>query len=164
MFKSKKKKQLEKQRKEAEQAILAATESVNKLKEYKLLDDIKLSNDFRSSVILPQLNKPSPNKFIDEKMTLEPSPSYTETPTSPTSPIGDASKQYKELADWRHQRNQNRYSNSLFGGKQRGKPTPSQLKKSFQSFDSKDQDIISENNVILLKKKKKKNVIKAPFL
>lgn len=148
MFKSKKKKLQEKQQREAEKAaILAASESVNKLKEYKLLDDIKLSHDFRSSVIIPQLEKERKfNEMFTPPTPLSPTPSINEPPQSPTSPVGDASKQYKELANWRHQRNQNRYSNSLFGGKQRGRPTPSQLKKSLQSYDE-EQDTITEDNV-----------------
>jgi hypothetical protein len=145
MFKSKKKRQLEKQQREAAKA-LAANESVNKLAEYKLLDDIKLSHDFRSSVILPQLSKERKINDMSPLQTTQSSTLTLDLNKPPTSPVGDASKQYKELANWRHQRNQNRYSNSLFGGKQRGKPTPSQLKKSFQSYD-KDQETISENNV-----------------
>ncbi|KAI9245167.1 hypothetical protein BY458DRAFT_529076 [Sporodiniella umbellata] len=96
MFKSKKKRQQQKDN------IVKVPESVADVKQYQL-DDIPLAHDFRSSTILPQLN----TTLSAEHSTL---------------PLIDSAQYYEQLAAWRHEKNQNRYSNGLFGGKHRGRP------------------------------------------
>lgn len=79
MFKSRRKRQ---QQKLAEEAEAAAAEANNKLNgpQY-LLDDIKVAHDFRSSVILPQLNKDlDPNKMSRQQQHLQ---QLREIPESP---------------------------------------------------------------------------------
>ncbi|KAI7890394.1 uncharacterized protein EV154DRAFT_422065 [Mucor mucedo] len=119
MFKSRRKRQQQKLAEEAEAAAAAAaaTNVIETPSKYQLLDDIQVAHDFRSSVILPQLNKDlDPNKMTRQQQHLQ-------------QLQNDGTKQYQELAAWRHQRSQNRYSNGLFGGKQRGRPKPNQIKK-----------------------------------
>ncbi|CAO3681361.1 unnamed protein product [Rhizopus stolonifer] len=99
MFKSKKKRQQEQ----------VVQEIVPDVKEYRL-DDIPLAHDFRSSTILPHLNTDIP------------------TESSPL-PLMDSAQYYEQLAAWRHEKNQNRYSNGLFGGKHRGRPNKREPKK-----------------------------------
>jgi hypothetical protein len=153
MFKSKKKKQQQKAQAQAEaqaqaqaqaeaEAAAAVNETIQKnINKYKL-DDINITHDFRSSVILPQLNKNLDVKqfqslqdlSIPSTLSLD-SRLEKEEPTSPTSPTStDGSKQYEELAAWRHLRSQNRYSNGLFGGKQRGRPKPHSKKSSENTY------------------------------
>jgi hypothetical protein len=108
MFKSKKKRQQKEQQKKE-----AIESSISEIKKYQLLDDIQLAHDFRSSVILPQLNK-------DLDAQLPPMIKNEET-SPPMSPTVDSSTYYEQIAAWRHQRNQ-RFSNGLFGGKHRGRP------------------------------------------
>ncbi|KAI7904521.1 uncharacterized protein BX663DRAFT_559542 [Cokeromyces recurvatus] len=110
MFKAnKKKKQLKGITKEKEMSI----ESDNKI---TLLDDVSLlTQDFRSSVIIPQLNK----NMLNDKTTET---AIDKNITKSNSVQCDGSKQYQDLATWRHQRSQYRYSNGLFGGKQRNRP------------------------------------------
>ncbi|KAK4519702.1 uncharacterized protein ATC70_009942 [Mucor velutinosus] len=157
MFKSKKKRLQQKQEAEAAAAAAAIAKTEAETSKYKLLDDIHLTHDFRSSVILPQLNKDiDPQKLVrqqehlaslrDIPETLSPPLSPPPTCTSRSSSNGglhenDGSKQYQDLAAWRHQRSQNRYSNGLFGGKQRGRPKPS---ASRWLHDITDQDVQEE--------------------
>ncbi|KAG2235485.1 hypothetical protein INT48_007883 [Thamnidium elegans] len=133
MFKSRRKRQQQKLAEaEATAAAAAAAASEADLvdtSKYTLLDDIHLTHDFRSSVILPQLNKDlDAKKLSTQQQHLEQLRESNESPLSPPlSPPPqdlDGTKQYQELAAWRHQRSQNRYSNGLFGGKQRGRPKP----------------------------------------
>ncbi|KAI8985357.1 hypothetical protein BDB01DRAFT_849938 [Pilobolus umbonatus] len=118
MFKSRKKKQQKKL--EEEHTPIETRVDIPK---YTLLDDIQLSHDFRTSVILPQLNRDlDPKRFQEQLSTLR----ETESMSPPLSPSQKsievtATQQYQDLAAWRHLRNQSRYSNSLFGGKQRGR-------------------------------------------
>lgn len=98
MFKSKKKKQQQKK--------IIEEPTIPEVKQYQILDDIPLAHDFRSSTILPHLNT-----NIDVAKIEPNSPSIT-----------DSSKYYEQIAAWRHEKNQNRYSNGLFGGKHRGRP------------------------------------------
>lgn len=98
MFKSKKKKQQQKK--------IIEEPTIPEVKQYQILDDIPLAHDFRSSTILPHLNT-----NIDVAKIEPHSPSIT-----------DSSKYYEQIAAWRHEKNQNRYSNGLFGGKHRGRP------------------------------------------
>ncbi|KAI8886447.1 hypothetical protein K501DRAFT_331238 [Backusella circina FSU 941] len=143
---SKKKKQQQKAQAQAQaqaeaqaEAAAAANEAMQKnINKYKL-DDISITHDFRSSVILPQLNKNLDTKQFQSLQDLKISSSSSlnsrfekDEPTSPTST--DGSKQYEELAAWRHIRNQNRYSNGLFGGKQRGRPKPQSKKSSENTY------------------------------
>lgn len=156
MFKSRKKKQ---QLKEAAAAAALQANTQSEIKseietpsKYKLLDDIHLVHDFRSSIILPQLNKDlDPTKLSKQQLHLAQLRDIPESPTMTTSPPLspppmkdlDGTKQYQELAAWRHQRSQNRYSNGLFGGKQRGRPKPNQLRK--LANDHEEDDIAEED-------------------
>lgn len=156
MFKSRKKKQ---QLKEAAAAAALQTNTQSEIKseietpsKYKLLDDIHLVHDFRSSIILPQLNKDlDPTKLSKQQSHLAQLRAIPESPTMTSSPPLspppmkdlDGTKQYQELAAWRHQRSQNRYSNGLFGGKQRGRPKPNQLRK--LANDLGEDDIAEED-------------------
>lgn len=146
MFKSRRKRQQQKLA-EAEAAAAAAAaatiaeENLVESSKYNLLDDIHLAHDFRSSIILPQLNKDlDAKKLSKQQQHLEQLRELNESPLSPPlSPPPqdlDGTKQYQELAAWRHQRSQNRYSNGLFGGKQRGRPKP----KKFISRDNIEED------------------------
>ena len=169
MFKSRKKRLQQKQQAEAEAAAAAAAAAAANVEaetsKYKLLDDIHLTHDFRSSVILPQLNKDiDPHKLARQQEHLASLKDIPETLSPPLSPPptgafrtsnsssnssssvldSDGSKQYQDLAAWRHQRSQNRYSNGLFGGKQRGRPKPSASKR-FQ--DITDQDVVQEETI-----------------
>lgn len=157
MFKSRKKRLQQKQQAEAAAAAAAAANVEAETSKYKLLDDIHLTHDFRSSVILPQLNKDiDPHKLARQQEHLASLKAIPETLSPPLSPPptgafrpssndslhdSDGSKQYQDLAAWRHQRSQNRYSNGLFGGKQRGRPKPSASKR---SQDIADQDVPEE--------------------
>ncbi|CEP19409.1 hypothetical protein [Parasitella parasitica] len=140
MFKSKKKRLQEKKEAEAAAVAAAIAKIEAETSKCKLLDDIHLTHDFRSSVILPQLNKNiDPNKLLRQQEHLALLRQIPETLSPPLSPPpastfrssndsalfeNDGSKQYQDLAAWRHQKSQNRYSNGLFGGKQRGRPKP----------------------------------------
>ncbi|KAI8641650.1 hypothetical protein BD408DRAFT_483247 [Parasitella parasitica] len=155
MFKSKKKRLQEK--KEADAAAAAIAKMEAETRNYKLLDDIHLTHDFRSSVILPQLNKNiDPNKLLRQQEHLALLRQIPETLSPPLSPPpastfgsssaylsfeNEGSNQYQDLAAWRHLKNQNRYSNGLFGGKQRGRPKPVSHKR-FANIA--DQDIEEE--------------------
>ncbi|KAI8987819.1 hypothetical protein BDF20DRAFT_852364 [Mycotypha africana] len=105
------------------------------LKYSLLLDDFP-QHDFRSSVILPQLNNRLTYQHYDNYTSppLSPPPStkssdYQKSRSSDSSYESvDGTKHYRDLMAWRHQRNQNRYSNSLFGGKQRNRPKPRPLR------------------------------------
>ncbi|GAN08543.1 hypothetical protein MAM1_0210c08057 [Mucor ambiguus] len=158
MFKSKKKRLQQKQEAEAAAAAAAIAKVEAETSKYKLLDDIHLTHDFRSSVILPQLNKDiDPHKLARQQEHLASLRDIPETLSPPLSPpptstfrsssnsslydSADGSKQYQDLAAWRHQRSQNRYSNGLFGGKQRGRPKPSASKR---LQDITDQDVQEE--------------------
>lgn len=146
MFKSRKKRQQQKLAEaEAAAAAAAAAEAEAKLSDtskYSLLDDIHLAHDFRSSVILTQLNKDldvkkltTQQKHLEQLRDLSHSP--ISPPLSPSSQeVLDGSKQYQDLAAWRHERSQNRYSNGLFGGKQRGRPKP----KKYMNSEFIDED------------------------
>ncbi|KAG0164672.1 hypothetical protein DFQ28_000132 [Apophysomyces sp. BC1034] len=114
MFKSRKKRQQLK-------ANLAAQQPQEAL--FRPLDEIQVARDFRTSLILPELGNDLP---IAHGNTMAGESTLSETQHS----CGDATRQYQDLAAWRAMRNQNRYSNSLFGGKQRGRPRmkTSQLK------------------------------------
>ncbi|GAA5805130.1 hypothetical protein HPULCUR_010643 [Helicostylum pulchrum] len=144
MFKSRRKRQQQKLA-EAEAATAAAAVAAEadliNISKYTLLDDIHLTHDFRSSVILPQLNKDlDAKKLSTQQQHLEQLRELNESPLSPPlSPPPqdlDGTKQYQELAAWRHERSQNRYSNGLFGGKQRGRPKP----KKFVSKDDINEE------------------------
>ena len=156
MFKSKKKRLQQKQEAEAAAAAAAAIAKVEaETSKYKLLDDIHLTHDFRSSVILPQLNKNiDPNKLVRQQEHLASLRDIPETLSPPLSPPpttafgslseNDGSKQYQDLAAWRHERSQNRYSNGLFGGKQRGRPKPATSSLNKRYADITDEDIEEE--------------------
>ncbi|KAL0142378.1 hypothetical protein V8B55DRAFT_1562884 [Mucor lusitanicus] len=147
----------QKQEAEAAAAAAAIAKIEAETSKYKLLDDIHLTHDFRSSVILPQLNKDiDPHKLVRQQehlASLRDIPETLSPPLSPPPPSTcrsssnsslqdtDGSKQYQDLAAWRHQRSQNRYSNGLFGGKQRGRPKPSASKR---LQDIADQDVQEE--------------------
>jgi hypothetical protein len=63
-------------------------------------------------------------------------------------PSVDGSKQYQDLAAWRHERSQHRYSNGLFGGKQRDKPKVASYRQTIQEEDDdnyhQEQEIVRE--------------------
>lgn len=146
MFKSRRKRQ---QQKLAEEAAAANKLNVVEISKYKLLDDIQVAHDFRSSVILPQLNKDlDAKKMSGQQQHLLKLREIPESPLSPplspppSSDSSDGTKQYQELAAWRHQRSQNRYSNGLFGGKQRGRPKPNQIKKIIKNENGEIEEII----------------------
>jgi hypothetical protein len=159
MFKSRKKKQQQKLLAAEEAAAREKQESLAKAElesaKYKLLDDIHLAHDFRSSVILPQLNKDlDQHKLSRQQQHLAQLRDIPESPTTTSPPLSpppfstgttdmDGTKQYQELAAWRHQRSQNRYSNGLFGGKQRGRPKPNQIKK-FRENETDDLQEVDE--------------------
>lgn len=155
MFKSRRKRQQQKLAEEAEAAAAAAaaTNVIEAPSKYQLLDDIQVAHDFRSSVILPQLNKDlDPNKMTRQQQHLQQLREIPESP--PLSPPpqrlseNDGTKQYQELAAWRHQRSQNRYSNGLFGGKQRGRPKPNQIKKIVENEHGELEEIIVQDNTV----------------
>lgn len=158
MFKNRKKRQ---QQKEAQllkaklnhekSEISAEIESTSN--KYKLLDDIHLTHDFRSSIILPELNKDlDPTKLSKQQLHLASlrdipeSPTHSMLSTPPLSPplIQDGTKHYQELAAWRHEKSQHRYSNGLFGGKQRGRPKPNTRKHQHDD----QQDIQEEEDTM----------------
>ena len=147
MFKSRKKRQQQKELdKQREQESAEFKSEIELTSNYKLLDDIHLTHDFRSSIILPELNKDlDPTKLSKQQLhlaQLRDMPNTISSPeTPPLSPPGhDGTKQYQDLAAWRHLRSQNRYSNGLFGGKQRGRPKPNQIKKHFDNQQNIEED------------------------
>ncbi|KAF7727946.1 hypothetical protein EC973_006834 [Apophysomyces ossiformis] len=77
---------------------------------FRPLDEIQVARDFRTSLIMPELG--------NDQVTAETSIVHAKV----QSPHVDATRQYQDLAAWRAMRNHNRYSNSLFGGKQRDRP------------------------------------------
>lgn len=162
MFKSRKKKQQQKLLAEeaAKQQSASKEAEIETSSKYKLLDDIHLAHDFRSSIILPQLNKDlDPLKLSRQQLHLAQLRDIPETPTTMSPPLSppppsspytadfDGSKQYQDLAAWKKLKSQNRYSNGLFGGKQRGRPKPNQIKRfreneqgDLQEIDDEDED------------------------
>jgi hypothetical protein len=152
MFKSRKKRQQQKAEAEAQaKAAAAAAASAVAESKYTLLEDFQLTSDFRSSVILPQLNKDlDPIKLSRQQQhlaQLRDIPEAMSPPLSPPPPIheNDGTKQYQDLAAWRHQRSQNRYSNGLFGGKQRGRPKPNQVKRFLENDQGDLEEVIEED-------------------
>ncbi|KAL7312857.1 hypothetical protein PS15m_008570 [Mucor circinelloides] len=141
MFKSKKKRLQQKQQAEA----AAAAAAIAKVE--------------AETIILPQLNKDiDPNKLVRQQEHLASLRDIPETLSPPLSPPpsttfrsssnsslhdNDGSKQYQDLAAWRHLRSQNRYSNGLFGGKQRGRPKLSASKRGTDITD--EEEAIDEN-------------------
>ncbi|KAI9030911.1 hypothetical protein CLU79DRAFT_884030 [Phycomyces nitens] len=133
MFKSRRKKKQEKEQKKlALEAEAAAAAALARKPEpsivYRPLEEIKVARDFRTSVIVPQLQDLA-SPFRNEDISTSPlakqqfsSPLASRTPdrTEKETPPKDGNHQYQELAAWRALRNQNRYSNAMFGGKQRG--------------------------------------------
>ncbi|KAI8359841.1 hypothetical protein EDC96DRAFT_513417 [Choanephora cucurbitarum] len=97
---------------------------------FNLLNDVQLSNDFRSSIIIPELNKDLDSNqqkhlaFLqgESELHLKP-PIMTDISHDPKRLDCDGAKQYRDLAAWRQHR-RHRHSNGLFGGKQRNKPKP----------------------------------------
>ncbi|KAI8882298.1 hypothetical protein K501DRAFT_285956 [Backusella circina FSU 941] len=137
MFKSRKKR-LQQQQQQQQQQHHVHVIKKSELEEYKLLDDLKSANDFRSSVILPQLGK---------DMTTASQEHLASSPLS--MPSVDGSKQYQDLAAWRHERSQHRYSNGLFGGKQRDRPKITSYKQTIEEDEEDnyhyEQEIVRED-------------------
>jgi hypothetical protein len=153
MFKSRKKRQQQKAEAEAQAKAAAEAAAVTAAEsKYTLLEDFQLTSDFRSSVILPQLNKDlDPIKLSRQQQhlaQLRDIPEAKSPPLSPPPPTdSDAKKQYQDLAAWRQRRNQNRYSNGLFGGKQRGRPKPKQT-KCFLENGQGDLEEVTEDDAL----------------
>lgn len=125
MFKARKKKQ------HLYEAVVEDHTMINlsqKQLDFNLLNDVQLSNDFRSSIIIPELNKDldlTQQEHLallqDQSISVPKPPIMTNISRDPEAPSYDGAKQYRDLAAWRQNR-RHRHSNGLFGGKQRNKP------------------------------------------
>ncbi|KAI9469107.1 MAG: hypothetical protein EXX96DRAFT_654709 [Benjaminiella poitrasii] len=133
MFKNRKKKQQAFNKSIENKGDITLTNTIEKA---SLLDDVHLlTQDFRSSVIIPQLNKNVKSSNLKIKTNLI---------TKHTVEC-DGSKQYQDLAAWRHQRSQHRYSNGLFGGKQRNRPKIATSRQ--RQFAENNADIADSSNI-----------------
>ncbi|KAL0088611.1 hypothetical protein F4703DRAFT_1792770 [Phycomyces blakesleeanus] len=158
MFKSRRKKKQEKEQKRL--ALAAEAEALDKKSKsslvYHPLEEIKVARDFRTSVIVPQLQdlaSPFRNDLIPTSLPKQqfssPLASRTTDRSGPEKPTTgkDSNQQYQDLAAWRALRNQSRYSNAMFGGKQRGpkmipgRKAPTHQSKQENINDSEPQNV-----------------------